>query len=348
MSNLNLKLLDNVPTPKQEDWKYTNLKPLLAHEFMPKIQGGLASSIALEKSNKGLGNNNFFAALNVNYQGEKSHILIDEKQAQQTPVIVLNHQADDQDFLPSTLDIELAENVQVTLVEKFSGTGTYLRSAVQNLHLGRGAKLNHYRLQTESDTGFHMAVQSVHLSDRAVYRAVTLTLGAALSRHECDVNIAGQEAQCHLSGVMLQRHKQHADTTLRLHHSVANAQSTQNYKTILDDSATAVFQGRVVVDAVAQRTDANQMNKALLLSDTATMNAKPELKIYADDVKCSHGATIGAIDEQALFYLRSRGLSEKQATALLIEAFIAEILNDIDDETLRSDWLKEATAWLNK
>lgn len=171
-------------------------------------------------------------------------------------------------------------------------------------------------------------------------------MGAALSRHELLFVLEGEAAHVSLNGAYLLRGSQHGDTTTRIEHRVPNTSASETYKGALDDQARAVFQGMILVERGAQKTDGRMLNKTLLLSDKAEIDSKPELEIYADDVQCAHGATAGEIDADALFYLRSRGLDGRQARALLIEAFLAEAIETLSDEGLRAPLLARVRQWL--
>jgi len=166
-------------------------------------------------------------------------------------------------------------------------------------------------------------------------------MNATPQESEIDVSLEGEEAQATLNGIMLSRDKEHADTTTRITHKAPRCASRQVYKTVLDGKSRGVFQGKIAVAKDAQKSDGYQLSRALLLSDQAEMDARPELEILADDVQCSHGNTIGDLDENALFYLRSRGLPEEQARALLIEGFVSEMLDELPVEAWRETFRRE-------
>jgi Fe-S cluster assembly protein SufD len=186
----------------------------------------------------------------------------------------------------------------------------------------------------------------VKLGAKAKFDSFALITGSGLVRRQIYKLFAGADAKASLRGVSLLRGREHADTTLFVRHVATGCEGRQNFRYILDDEATGVFQGKIVVDRVAQKTDGRMLAKALLLSDDATMNSRPELEIFADDVACGHGATIGGLSEDQLFYLQSRGLPRKEAEALLLEAFAAELVDEIGDETLVAAYRGEVTEWL--
>jgi Fe-S cluster assembly protein SufD len=167
-----------------------------------------------------------------------------------------------------------------------------------------------------------------------------------LTRNEITVRLEGAGAECHLNGAYLMRGRQHCDNTTTIEHLVPETSCREVFKGVLDDEARAVFQGRIVVHPGAQKSNGHQLSKALLLSDRAEIDTKPELEIYADDVLCSHGATAGALDDEALFYLRSRGIPEAKARRMLIEAFLAEAINSIAAEGLCPALMSGVVAWL--
>lgn len=186
----------------------------------------------------------------------------------------------------------------------------------------------------------------VRLGARAQFDSFALITGAGLVRRQIYKLFAGADSRAALRGVSLLRGREHADTTLFVRHAATGCEGRQNFRYILDDEATGVFQGKIVVDQIAQKTDGRMLAKALLLSDEATMNSRPELEIFADDVACGHGATIGGLSQDQLFYLQSRGLPAKEAEALLLEAFAAELVDEIDNEDLIASYRAEIAAWL--
>lgn len=244
--------------------------------------------------------------------------------------------------------VVLGEGASATLVERIQGrgpTGSFA-NAVTEILLGERAALTHLRLQEANLEAIELAATRVRLATEARYEAFTLTLGAALSRHELLIRIEGEGAHVALNGAYLLRGSQHGDTTSRIEHSVPNTSASETYKGALDDQARGVFQGMILVERDAQKTDGRMLNKTLLLSDKAEIDVKPELEIYADDVQCAHGATAGELDDAALFYLRSRGLDQRRARALLIEAFLTEAIETLSDEGLRAPLLARVQAWL--
>ena len=223
---------------------------------------------------------------------------------------------------------------------------TSLGDSVTEVVVGDGARLRHYKRQEDGSSAHHLATILADIGRDATYDNFILTRGAELSRNDIHARLAGRGGDCRLCGSYLGDRKQVLDTTTVIEHASPDCTSRQVYKGVLGDAARGVFQGRVVVARDAQRTDGYQLSNALLLSPAAEIDAKPELEIYADDVKCSHGATAGEIDGDALFYLRCRGIGEAEARALLIEAFVREALEDLADEGVRAEFEQAVTGWL--
>jgi Fe-S cluster assembly protein SufD len=237
---------------------------------------------------------------------------------------------------------------RATVLESYAGHAgqAYWTNAVTEVVAGAGAKVRHYKLQREGDAAVHLAATTARLAADSVYASFVLATGGRLVRNEIAVALDGEASDCHLGGVYLGRGRQHLDTTTWIDHAKPDSISRQDYKGVLDEAAHGVFQGKVKVWPDAQHTNAHQSNKNLLLSAQAQVDTKPELEIHADDVKCSHGATVGELDDDAIFYLRSRGLDETAARRLLIEAFVGEVLDEIEVEAVREHLRRIAVAWL--
>jgi Fe-S cluster assembly protein SufD len=229
-------------------------------------------------------------------------------------------------------------NSSATLIESHTGAdeATYLTDAVVDVSVGAGARLAHYKVQHEGAQGFHVAATRAALERDASYDLTTITLGARLSRHGIEVLLEHEGAECWVDGLYLVGDGQHADTHSLIDHRRPHCTSHQNYKGILDGKSRAVFNGRVFVRRDAQHTDAVQSNKNLLLSPEARVDTKPQLEIFADDVKCAHGATVGQLEEEQLFYLASRGLHTETARNLLTYGFAEEIVEKIRIDSIKA------------
>jgi len=224
-----------------------------------------------------------------------------------------------------------AENSQATIVEEYMGADAtlYFNNVVNQVFVGADANLHWYKLQNEGNQAFHVANTIVQQQQGSAMTSYQFTAGAQLAREDLNYALQQTQAQCLLNGFYQLNNTQHADHHTRIDHHVPNCQSQQNYKGIMDDRSHAVFNGKVIVHANAIKTQATQSNKNLLLSRTANVDTKPELEIYADDVRCTHGATVGQLDQQALFYLRSRGIAQPLAEKILMSAFAHEIIDAI-------------------
>jgi len=239
-------------------------------------------------------------------------------------------------YYPRNL-IVMEENSQATLIKHHDGLGVgpYFANSVTEIDVGDNANLRHYRVQTENMEATHLGSMHVRVGRDATYETFCMSAGGRLSRTEAFVRLEGQGAHCGLNGAYLMKGREHCDNTTVIEHTVPRTTCREVFKGVLDDESKGVFQGKIIVHKDAQKTDGHQLSKALLLSDNAGMDAKPELEIYADDVKCSHGATCGQLDTTALFYLRSRGIPDALARNLLIQSFVAEALEEISDEAVR-------------
>jgi len=385
-----------LPTPRSEQWKYTNLRALNRIGFAPATDSALADIpegiVPLEDAYVAVVlNGRFDAALSILGglpKGAEVGSLADK--VAQTP-------ADLKDVFGSLADVEklplaalntasmsdglyvrLADGVVLdkplhlvsigsagetpvrfnprhlvvlgkgsiaTLVESHVGRGEYFGNTVAEIAVGDGAVLNHYKLQNESTDAFHVAFTQVKLADRAVYDSFVLQVGGKLARNEIRAEL-GEHVECRVNGAYLARGEQHIDNTTFIDHAAPNSASHEVYKGVLDDSARGVFQGKILVRKDAQKTDGRQLNKTLLLAPGAEMDSKPELEIYADDVKCTHGATIGDLSEEAMFYLKARGIDARQAQAMLVAAFVGEAVTEIQAAGPREGFQAVVDAWL--
>jgi Fe-S cluster assembly protein SufD len=245
--------------------------------------------------------------------------------------------------------LRLGRNASATLVESYvAGDGAKGYQAHDSLviAIGDSSRLDHVRFVEDAADAVNISSAVVTLGAHAHFNTFGLTSGASVSRYQATIAFAGEGSKVETNGVNLLKSRQHADTTLLMDHAVPNCASREVFRAVLDDSAHSVFQGRIIVRPDAQKTDAKMMTRALLLSDDAEADNKPELEIFADDVTCGHGATSGALDESLLFYLRARGLPEKDAQALLIQAFVGEAIESIASDALRDIATATAERWL--
>ena len=308
--------IDNLPTPKVEEWKYTNLGRAMPANL---VLADAPQEIVIHKN-----------------RGEV---------CEQAEDIVFTG-ADGQHSQPH-LKIVLEEGASLTLIERQNGEGAYWKNMVTEIELGPNSNLQHIRINQDSNEAVQTNMVHLKTERDAIYNGFSLNMGGKLTRHEIHAEIQGPNAEISFNGANLLNGEQHGDTTILIEHQAPHCRSNQFYRTLLDNKARGVFQGKVHVHQAAQKTDGYQLSNTLLLSPEAEMDTKPELEIYADDVKCSHGATTGQLDEEPLFYLRQRGLSEAQARLLLVQAFVDEAVDKVEDETIRTEILEATNAWLS-
>src|SRR5882757_4596775 len=245
--------------------------------------------------------------------------------------------------------LRLGKDAGATLVESYiaaDGAKAYQVHDSLLVSIGNHARLDHVRLVEDSREAFNISSAVFTVGAHAHFNTFGMATGASVSRYQPTIVVAGEGSKVETNGVNLLNGRQHADTTLFMDHAVPNCSSREIFRAVVDNSAHSVFQGRIIVRPKAQKTDAKMMTGALLLSDDAEADNKPELEIFADDVTCGHGATTGALDESLLFYLRARGLSEKEAEALLIQAFVGEAIESIVNDDLRELAISAAQRWL--
>jgi Fe-S cluster assembly protein SufD len=245
--------------------------------------------------------------------------------------------------------VRLGRAARATLVESFvaaEGAKAYQTHDAVIFSIGDGAELSHVRFMADGADAANISSEFFTIGAQAKFNLFNMTSGGGVSRFQGFVTLAGEGTELSVNGVNLLSGSQHGDTTMVVDHAVPRCTSRENFRAVVDERAHSVFQGRIIVRPDAQKTDGKMMTRALLLSDQAEADNKPELEIFADDVSCGHGATAGALDEGLLFYLRARGLSEKGAQALLIQAFLGEAIEQIADENLRDFAMSRAQRWL--
>ncbi len=292
-----------------------------------------------------------FISLNTAFVDDGAVLHIPDGVDLETPVelVFVGHAGDRPLVWHPRILVVAGAGSRATVIEHHAGVGgaSYLANGVTELALGRGARLNHYRAQRESLQAHHMAMVTAHLAQDAYYDNFVLSEGAKLSRNQIHCVLNGSGVTCRINGAYMVRGRQHCDTATFIDHAYPHCASREVYKGAIDNQARAVFQGKIMVRPDAQKTDGYQLNRALLLSEHAEIDSKPELEIYADDVKCSHGATAGDLDADCLFYLMARGIDRDSARGLLIGAFLNEAVDEMEHEaardgfrTLVADWLK--------
>lgn len=246
--------------------------------------------------------------------------------------------------------IVIGKGARATIVETFvaADAKAYQVNDAVLVSVGDDADVAHIRLMDDAPDAVNITSHFVTIGANVKYNFFNMTTGAAVSRLQGFITLAGEGSELSANGVNLLQKTEHGDTTLVVDHAVPNCVSREIFRAVVDDRGHSVFQGRIIVRPDAQKTDGKMMTRALLLSDEAEADNKPELEIFADDVSCGHGATAGALDDSLLFYLKARGLPEKQAQALLIQAFVGEAIEQIADEALREHVIGIAERWLER
>ena len=244
--------------------------------------------------------------------------------------------------------IEIEKGAATTLIETHLGEGSYLSNSVTEIRVGEGARLDRIKVELEAADAIHLSHAHTTLGKNSVFNDFTLTSGAKTNRQNGTVEFVGAGTEAKVSGAFMLGGKQHADTRLVIDHQVPRCTSRELFKCVMDDNARGIFQGKVIVQRDAQKTHGKQSSHALLLSETAEFDAKPELEIFADDVVCGHGATSGDLNHDHLFYLMSRGIPPAEAKSLLIAAFVGEAFDLIAHEGIKEALVKFSNKWLSQ
>ena len=379
------------PTRKDEDWRYTQLAPILelplettssglAHGITPELVSRLSADLggirlvfinghlAAELSrvpelpagvmvsnfaavlsegperverffSRVPGQNHAFAAFNDALAEDGAFIHLAPGTSLDEPIeLIFLVDTGGSPLLSSPRSVVLAETGSwATIVETYAGIDgeVYCTNAVTDVILGDGAHIEHYKVQNEADTAFHVALLKVEQGSDSWFSSHSFMLGARIARHEVRVSLGGSGAEVNLDGLYLPQGDQLHDNTIFVDHIATDATSHQLYKGVLDERGHGIFNGQIMVRPGADGSDANQKNKNLILSDGAEVDTRPRLEIYADDVKCTHGAAVGQLDEEAVLYLRTRGLSQEEARSMLVTAFIHEMVDRVDLAPLR-------------
>ncbi|MPR32764.1 Fe-S cluster assembly protein SufD [Salmonirosea aquatica] len=378
------------PTPRNEEWKYSNVRNLVSHNYnfsakhqvssetignisIPNLTGnvlyfvngqyeaGLSSIVspaeqisilslreALEKQPELIqmyfnqltdNQNEAFTALNTAFAGNGVFIHIPKGKVVEEPVVLYfinDARIEDIGAQPRNLFI-INENAQVTLTETFLtlGEAQTFTNAVTEIYVAEHAHVQYYKVQNASDNAYHVGTTQVRMADNSHFYAATVSLNGGFIRNNLNIAIDGEHCDAHMYGLYFPDGRQHIDNHTVADHRKPNSESNELYKGVLRGKSTGVFNGKIFVQEDAQKTNAFQSCKNVVLSPEATMNTKPQLEIFADDVKCSHGTTTGQLDDEALFYLRSRGISKDEAMNLLMFAFCEDVITQIKIEPIR-------------
>ncbi|MFU8882480.1 MAG: Fe-S cluster assembly protein SufD [Rhodobacterales bacterium] len=259
--------------------------------------------------------------------------------------LIYSHKSESSDAILHHV-IKVEPQAEVTILE--NGPAASRFSKVMEVDVADGAKFHHIRAQGRDHERRAATHIFTRLGTESLFKSFTLTVNGVLTRNEAVIELTGDNAVAHIAGAAMGDGAFHHDDTVFITHDAVNCESRQVYKKVLRNGAVGVFQGKILVKEGAQKTDGYQISQALLLDGDSQFLAKPELEIYADDVACSHGSTTGAIDLDALYYLRSRGVPKKEATDLLVLSFLAEAVEEIEDEALREEIVSRLTGWLDR
>lgn len=322
-----------LPGKRDEEWRWTDLRGLIREVPAP--------SAALDPASLSAGPFDGKAEMIYVVANGRGEQLIDLPWEGVSTILALRFVSDGSGVHAANIDIRVGADSSLTLLESYEGEGTYLSNVEIKIDLGNGATCTRIVLANDDPEAISISQASVVLNANTEFEQTVVSSGARRQRIETRVVHPGAGAKLRLDGVYLADGKRHVDFTTSVSHSGEFGATDQLTKGVVRDQARAVFQGKIIVAEGADRTDARMGHHALILSDRAEVDAKPELEIYADDVSCAHGNTVGALDEDALFYARQRGMPEADARALLTEAFIGEVIDRIDYEPAREivrDW----------
>jgi Fe-S cluster assembly protein SufD len=375
------------PTPRNEEWKYTNTAPIAKEDF--DFHAGLMDAAVVSeffyteaaantlvfvdgKLNKEFSRtDNTFTALTLNeaFKDERTVKIIESSFGKAVDLKTNGFTALNAAFLEEGIFLHLPRETKIempihllfistegkisfprvlvsaesgskaSLIENFvtAGLAPSFSNAVTEIFLEDNASLTHYRIQKENTVSFHIGTTQAVLGRGSMYDSTAINLGAALSRHDTNVTFTAEGAECFVDGLYMLNGNQHADTHSVIDHTVPHCTSHQNYKGVLGDKSHAVFNGKIFVRENARGTDARQSNKNLLLSNDARIDTKPQLEIFNDDVKCAHGATVGQLEDEEIFYLLSRGLHLELARNLLTYGFAEEVINKIGIGSIKKE-----------
>jgi Fe-S cluster assembly protein SufD len=381
----------NFPTTHDEDWRFTNITPLLKYNFLPsgkinlkqkqiknflfrKISGNLlvfvnghfapelsklknlpegisVGSLADEiKNGSAIVNEHFgkyanyktqiFTALSTAFTQDGAFIYVNENKIIEDPVNILFIAVPGEEKIlsqPRNLFIA-GKNSQVTIIERYVSLdeGIYFTNVVSEIAAGENSSINHIKIQEESLKAFHVSRTEVGQGKNSNFVSYSISLGGEISRYDINSKFNDEGGECSLNGLYLLTGNQLYDTHSLIDHAKPHCTSHEHYKGILDDNSRGVFNGKVIVRKDAQKTNAFQENNNIILSDGALINTKPQLEIFADDVKCSHGATVGQLDQDSLFYLKTRGIGEEKAREILIHAFASDVIKSIKTQPVKN------------
>jgi len=281
---------------------------------------------------------NPFVALNTAFLRQGTFISVKKNTRVENPLHILYVTRTKENALTQPRNfVHVEKNAELSIIESYINldSDAYFTNSVSEIYVQDNAVVHHYKLEHESKAAYHTSFTQVHQESSSQYHSHNFSFGGKLVRNDIVTTLDGEGADCTLNGLSLIDGRQHVDNHTKIEHAKAHCTSNQLYKGIMDDRSHVVFSGKIHVFKDAQKTDAMQSSQNLLLSNKATVNTKPQLEIYADDVKCTHGSTVGELDENGIFYLRSRGISQENARKLMIQAFAGEVTTQIKNNTVR-------------
>ena len=380
------------PTTKNEEWKYTDISPILRNNFIPAVNvktpenkkdeikeylfgnfdcclvvliNGIFSEelseinnlqdgvvvgslnriskenpkLIEEYVNKISGIDNAFNAINTAYFSDGLVVIVPDRITVDKPIQVLYLNSGEDDLILSTPKnlIVIGKNSQVSIVANYRGCQgkKYFNNIITEIFIGEDGILDYHKIQNETDESFHIEKVQAIQNKNSIFNHYNINFGGAIVRSDINSLLNGENIETHYYGLYLAHGKQHIDSHTFIDHAKPNCVSNELYKGILDDNSRGVFNGKIIVRQDAQKTNAYQQNKTILLSKTATIDTKPQLEIFADDVKCSHGATVGHLDDVSEFYIRSRGVPQELAKSMLIRAFANDVIETVKIEPLK-------------
>ncbi|MGB3729792.1 MAG: Fe-S cluster assembly protein SufD, partial [Thermodesulfobacteriota bacterium] len=293
-----------------------------------------------------------FTALNTAFMEDGGFVYIPKGTVVETPIHLLFISTDEESpSITNPRNLIIAEdNCEANVIEHYASMAdnVYLSNVVTEIVVGENSTIGHYMIELESKKSFNISTLRVQQARSSNINSHSLLLGGSLVRNNVHPVLAGEGCDSLISGLYMPNHRQHMDNHMIVEHASPHCDSRQLYNGILDGRSRAVFHGRIIVHEDAQKTDAKQTNRNLLLSDTAQVDTKPQLEIYADDVKCTHGATIGQMDENALFYLRSRGISKSDARDIIMNAFTNETFETMAIDSVKNYCVDLVADWFNQ
>jgi Fe-S cluster assembly protein SufD len=321
------------PTLKSEDWKYTDVRRVASEEWrVASRASGAADSHPLNRFNV---ERNGFTALNQAF-GDYTVIRVAKDTSLDEPIKIGFSGQDGVAIFPHVIVVAEAGS-KATIVETYGSQSAGFTNAAVQVFVEDNANVTHYRVQKDSPEHFNYGVTEITLGRGSRYDSTNINLGGALSRHDIELKFKAEGGEAYVDGLYMLNGSQHHDTHSVIDHTVPNCTSHQSYKGVLNDKSRGVFNGKVFVRENAHGTDAHQSNKNLLLSNDARVDTKPQLEIFNDDVKCAHGATVGQLEEEELFYLLTRGLPQTLAKNLLTYGFAEEIINKIGIDAIKAE-----------